>query len=131
MFMTKTCAVPVFLKISLSLNFATFSSSLYLSHIKSTLTRQLCIKVNDYVLEKIKTRMEKEEIFHRLDIGKVKEMMIPVLSILSSKPACQFSSEEMDHLSIIILKVYTRCAKICLLLTTNDKLYTGSSLRIW
>lgn len=62
--------------------------------------------MNDYVLEKIKARMEKEEFFHRLDIGKVKEMMIPVVSILSSKPACQLSAEEMDHLSIIILKVY-------------------------
>ena len=80
---------------------------------ESTLTRQLCIKVNDYVLEKIRTRMEKEDMFHRLDIGKVKEMMIPVLSILSSKPACQLSGEEMDHLAIMILKVYTGCAKMC------------------
>eukprot|EP00112_Aurelia_sp_Birch-Aquarium-sp1_P009842 Seg2134.4 transcript_id=Seg2134.4/GoldUCD/mRNA.D3Y31 product="McKusick-Kaufman/Bardet-Biedl syndromes putative chaperonin" protein_id=Seg2134.4/GoldUCD/D3Y31 len=56
---------------------ASLCTNLFLSHVNSTLTRQLCIKVNDYVLEKIKAGMEKEEIFHRLDIGKVKEMMIP------------------------------------------------------
>ena len=67
--------------------------------------------MNDYVLEKIKTRMEKKDTFCRLDIGKVKEMMIPVVSILSSKPACQLTAEEMDHLSIIILKVSTTFVK--------------------
>ena len=54
-------------------------------------------------------KIETEEMTRELDIGKVKEMLVLVQSILRSKPLCQLTEEELEHLSIIILKV---CRKL-------------------
>lgn len=82
-----------------------FIFSLFLAHSESDLSRNICIEINNYVHDKIKRRLDDECMTKKLDISKVKDMMVFVKSILSSKPVCHLSEEEIEHLSINILKV--------------------------
>ena len=69
----------------------------------------MCIEINNYVHERIRKKLEEKDMTRELDIGKVSDMLALVKSILQTKPACQLSEEELDHLSITVLKVCSLC----------------------
>ncbi len=89
--------------------------SLYLTHMESKIPRQLCMRVNNYVCKEVMKFLDEDGFNCKLDIGKLDDMMVAVKSILASKPTCQLSLQEIDHLSIIILKVFMNWMSLCLI----------------
>ena len=79
--------------------------SIFIAHSESPLPRQVTCDINNYVQGRIRQRMEEQEISKLLDISRACEMKTFITSILTSKPVCQLSKDEIDHLSIVILKV--------------------------
>ena len=72
------------------------------------------------MLDKIKDWMVKQEVVYKLDLGKLNDMMMVVTSILMSKPVCQLSEKEANHVSLNILKVRMQIANSCLRFQSNN-----------
>eukprot|EP00795_Rhopilema_esculentum_P010515 gene10515-19237_t len=75
-------------------------------HFGSQLPQNLCVLANNFVLDKIKDWIVKQEVVHKLDLGKLNDMMMVVRSILMSKSVCQLSEKEANHISLNILTAF-------------------------
>eukprot|EP00794_Sanderia_malayensis_P016109 gene16109-17731_t len=90
-----------------SLILADFACSIYIEHLESEVPRHVSMKINDCICENLIELLAKENVMSiKLDIGKLNNMIVPVKSILTSKPICQLSMEEASHLSVLILKAF-------------------------
>jgi len=85
---------------------ASLSCNFYLAHCGSSLPRSTCIEMNIYVHERIKQELNENFVTKILDIGNASNMLTLVKSILRSKPVCQLTEDEIEHLSIKILKAF-------------------------
>ena len=73
---------------------------------ESSIPRNTCFEISNYVHERIKQKLNEDFIPKELDIGNASSMLALVKSILRSKPVCQLTEDETEHLSIKILKVF-------------------------